>query len=52
MTEITFKNENGEYTIRVPQEGMTLNSVFEYIIEPVLLAAGYSKELIDEYISE
>ena len=52
MTEITLKNENGEYTIKLNEDGMALDRLIEFVIQPVLLAAGYSQKLVDEYLSE
>ena len=49
MTEITLKNENGEYVIRLNEDNMTIGRLIQFTIEPVLLAAGYSQSLIDEY---
>ena len=49
MTEITLKNENGEYRVQVNEDNMTIDRLIQFAIEPVLLAAGYSKSLIDEY---
>jgi len=41
MTSINFKNEFGSYTIEINKDGMTIDEVFEDLITPVLLAAGY-----------
>lgn len=49
MTRITLKDENGTYLVESTQDFITIDDMFEQLIEPVLLAAGYSQELIDGY---
>lgn len=49
MTRITLKDENGTYLVESAQDFITIDDVFEQLVEPLLLAAGYSQELIDSY---
>jgi hypothetical protein len=50
QTTIEFKNKHGEYKISVNKDEMTIGEVFEDLIEPVLLAAQYRQEQIDDYL--
>ena len=52
FTRITLENENGTYSIEVRQEQMNLVDTFEDLVVPVLLACGYSQEIIDEYLGD
>lgn len=49
-TKITLKDAYGEYNIEVPRTDLSIDEVFDDLVRPVLLAAGYSKEIIDEII--
>lgn len=46
---ITFTDYNGTYRIERPC-GEQIGSVIEELVVPVLLAAGYSRENIEEYL--
>ena len=46
MTEITLKNEYGEYSVKVKQEGMTTMDLVENLVISVLLSAGYGEKTI------
>ena len=50
-TVITFTNENGSYAVSVPRGEMTANDVITDLLIPVLLAAQYSRECIEEAMS-
>lgn len=50
FTEITLKNENGTYTINVPQVEMHIGDMIQEIIVPVLRAAGYGDSSIEQRI--
>jgi len=52
MTSINFKDEFGSYTIEINKDGMTIDEVFEDLITPVLLAAGYSRKNIEDRICD
>lgn len=47
--KISLTNEYGTYTIELEQEYVQLNDYIENLIIPVLLAAGFVQESIDEY---
>jgi hypothetical protein len=47
---IILWNENGVYSIQVNKSEMDVAEMFEDIIIPTLLAAGYTKESIDNYL--
>jgi hypothetical protein len=47
-TKISIRNEHGEYSVEVNKTGMPLSELLEEVIEPALLAAGYSQNAIDE----
>jgi hypothetical protein len=49
-TGIAFWNENGNYSVEVREAEQNIADVFEYLIIPVLLAAGYKQESIDNYL--
>ena len=46
-TTITMKTEYGTSEIHVNKDDMNIDDVFEELIEPLLLAVGYSKQTID-----
>ena len=52
ITEMTLKNENGEYSVKVDEYSMTLADMYEYVIKPLLLAAGYHPNTIDAVFGE
>jgi hypothetical protein len=52
MTSITFCNQNGNYTISLPKDDMTVDEVMQELVKPVLLAVTYQPENINEYIPE
>jgi len=49
---MTFRNENGEYTIKNFDVILTLDDVMEYLVKPMLHAAGYNHNSIAEYFGE
>lgn len=51
-TTITFRNENGEYSVKQYREEMDIYTVVEDLIIPVLLAAGYSREVITKALGK
>ena len=52
FTRITLENENGTYSIEVKRERMNLVDAFEDLVVPLLLACGYSQQIIDEYLAD
>lgn len=49
-TKIVLTNEYGEYSVSSVKSDLTINEAFDLLIVPALLAAGYSKELIEECV--
>ena len=52
MTSITLSTQHGNYTISLPKDDMNINEVMQELVKPVLLAATYQPESINEYIPE
>lgn len=50
-TSLVFKTEHGTYTIEVNAIEMTIEQVMLDLVAPVLLAAGYNHESINDYIT-
>lgn len=50
-TIITLTNENGSYAVSVPRTELTASDLITDILIPVLLAAQYSMECIEEAMS-
>ena len=50
MSKISLTDENGTYTIEVPDCGESLSAYFDSLVVPVLLAAGFSRESINAYM--
>ena len=48
-TKIVFKNEFGRYSAEINKEEATLDEVFEYLVDPVLRAAGYDPDNIRKW---
>ncbi len=46
--ELTLRNANGEYSVKLNDLNETLTDVIQYAIIPVLLAAGYHPNAIKE----
>ena len=51
-TKITLKDAYGEYNIEVPRTDLSIDEAFRDLVRPVLLAAGYSKEIIDKIMGD
>lgn len=50
-TKITLENVYGKYTVEIPDKDLTVASMFDYLIIPVLLASGYAEESIEKYLN-
>lgn len=48
-TTITLKNEHGEYSVTVPGVELDMERVVEGLVKPLLLAAGYHYETLEEF---
>ena len=51
-TKITLENENGVYSVQLDRVEMPLFDMMELLVEPVLLAAGFSQGTIDANLRE
>lgn len=49
-TKITLENQYGTFTVETKEHEITLVEVFENLIIPVLLSAGYHNESIKDYL--
>ena len=49
-TEVTLKNCYGTHTVYVPHDDMTITSLLDDLVRPVLLSATYPEALVDEYL--
>ena len=50
-TTMTLENENGSYSVSVPRGELRIDDLITDILVPVLLAAQYSRECIEEAMS-
>jgi len=50
MSKISLTDEYGTYTIDCFDELSTLTDMFERLVIPVLVAAGFSRESINAYM--
>lgn len=50
-TKITLENEHGTYSVEIRNTELTINALVRDVVKPVLLAAGYSESLVDEYLN-
>lgn len=48
--KITLETTNGIYTVEPKQSFEAISEIIEYMVIPVLLAAGFSQPLINKYI--
>ena len=52
MTRVTLENENGLYIIETKEVGASLCDMFDYYLNPLLLAATYQQSNIDDYFMQ
>ena len=52
MTRVTLENENGLYMIETKEDNFLVGDMFDYYLIPLLLAATYQQENIDQYLME
>ena len=50
MTKLTLETEESTILIMVPQKSISIDAAMQDLIKPILLAAGYQPENINEYI--
>lgn len=51
-TAIQLENRNGTYRIEASDDLQTLAEVVDLLIRPVLLAASYTENTVDDYIGD
>lgn len=51
-TKLTLENDYGTYSVGINKQDLTIGSMFEDLVIPVLLAAGYQQESIDNCLGE
>ena len=51
MSKITLENQYGEYSVSTKKEDLHIAEMFDDLVIPVLLAAGYHQGSIDEYLN-
>jgi len=49
-TQMTLKNEGGEYSVTIVYELMDLPTLMQDLVRPLLLAAGYHPGSVDEQV--
>jgi len=49
-TAVTISNCFGDYSIEIKDTDMTVDQMFEELIIPVMLAAGYQAKSIEDYL--
>ncbi len=52
MTKLTLENEYGIYSVENRKDDPDLAAVIEFLVIPVLLAAGYHQNSIDEALGD
>jgi hypothetical protein len=52
FTEVTLRNEHGEYTIRVRRTELNVAGMVEDLLKPMMLAAGYAEKNVDEMMGD
>lgn len=50
-TKLTLENEHGAFSVELSRDSMPLPDAIEYLIEPLLIAAGYDAESVREALS-
>jgi hypothetical protein len=51
-SKITFENQYGTYSVETTQSAESISEVRDYLLIPVLLAAGYVEKTIHELFFE
>jgi hypothetical protein len=52
FTEVTLRNEHGEYTIRVRRTELDVGGMVEDLLKPMMLAAGYAEKNVNEMMGD
>lgn len=51
-TNMSFENSYGHYAVSLPKDDLPLDEIIDSLVRPLLLAAGYHEESINNYIME
>ena len=49
-TTITLTNRYGTHSVHVPHDDMTITSLLDDLVRPVLLSATYPESLVDAHL--
>ena len=49
-TTITLTNCYGSYSVHIPQDDITITTLLNDLVRPMLLGATYPKQLVDEFL--
>jgi len=49
-TTMSLRNPYGQYTVTVNEADLPIGDILEDVVKPLLLAAGYSEQNIEEYL--
>lgn len=52
MTKLTLETEYGTYSVEVNEDDMNITDVFDRLLIPVLLSAGYDEHSIKEQLAD
>ena len=50
-TTLTLENGYGKYTVEIPEMDLSIASMFDLLVIPVLLASGYAEGSIENYLN-
>lgn len=51
-TKITYESVDGDVTVEVPDDGMNIWELRDNLLRPLLLAAGYGVQTVNELFGE
>jgi len=52
MRKIELTNEDGKYTIEIEEDIEFIGDYIDYLVRPVLLAAGFQQDNVNEFLGE
>lgn len=50
MTKLTLENQYGKYIIEIKEDDLNIDDIMDNLIIPGLLACGYSRNTINDYL--
>lgn len=51
-TKLTLETGDGTFSIDIPYDVTNIDDMMNIVVGPLLKAAGYSEQLVDEYLGE